>query len=168
MKQKLIFLILIPLLLASCKTNTYLPSPAELKYHTKGMWFDCELPDKTKVNGELITVENNQLIILPLFGEAIAIKRNDIKEGNIQISLTTNYQDKLSRGGLIPLLVISHGYWFIFTLPINLAIVVPTLATHKSGSYVVKYPNAVTWEQMSKFARFPQGIPKNSDLPMLR
>ena len=168
MRKNTIILFIFSLLFSACKTVNYIPKPADMKYYTKGMWIECNLKDNSQTSGELIAVERQKLYVLDLNGALNLINRNSVSNATLKIALTSNSPEKLKVAPLIPLLSISHGLFLVFTLPINLAIVVPTYASNKSGTYIVKYPEATTWEKMSKFARFPQGIPKGVDLKSIK
>ncbi len=155
---------LILLLLVSCAPNTYLPTPAEMNYYAKGIFMECQMQDKTKLEGELLALNETEAFLLPRFGEVFKVSRQNMKSAILHVSLTANNPEELEAGPYIPILTISHGWWLIFTLPINLLVVGPTVGTHRSGTYVVEYPKIITWEQMTMYARFPQGIPEGVDI----
>jgi hypothetical protein len=156
------------LLSISCKTiNTTLPKPVELSEYTKGMWMECEMNDGTDVAGEIIVIDDKEVLLLTQYNRTI-VRKDEIEKARIDFSLTTNYPEKLKKADLIPLLTLTHGWILVFTLPINLAIVVPTVSTHRRGSYAVEYPAKINWEEISKFARFPQGVPEGLDYTKLQ
>ena len=53
------------------------------------------------------------------------------------------------------------------SLPINLMITIPIGISAAHDTYKMNYPKNVSWNQMSKFARFPQGIPDHIDLDQI-
>lgn len=171
MKQKYIIssLLVLALLANACTTiNTTLPKPAELNEYTKGMWMECDITDGTKIEGEILVLDDKQVLLLTKTDLTKTVSKNVISKARIDFSLTTNYPEKLKSADLIPLLTISHGVYMFITLPINLAIVVPTVSTHRRGSYAAEYPLEIAWEEISKFARFPQGVPEGIDYTQLR
>jgi hypothetical protein len=60
----------------------------------------------------------------------------------------------------------SHGYYGLISAPIWLLCgLLNTAAESKSGFLL--FPGS-SWREMAKFARFPQGIPKDLDLQTLK
>ncbi|MDX8341251.1 hypothetical protein SLH46_18775 [Draconibacterium sp. IB214405] len=164
-----ISLIVLCLLTSTCKTiSTNLPKPANLQEYTKGMWMECEITDGSKAEGEILVIDDKQVLLLTSYGLTKTVNKNVITKARIDFSLTTNYPEKLQAADFIPVLAISHGVFMVITLPINLMIVVPTVSTHRRGSYAVEYPAKISWGEISKFARFPQGVPEGIDYTQLR
>lgn len=166
--KKSLFILALFLIVNACKTNTYLPKPNEMNYFTRGLWIECNLKNKTTINGEILALNKNQAFILPLFGEVLTIEKQNIKNAVIHVSLTANQPEELRAAPLIPLLSLTHGWWAFFTLPINISVVAPTVSSQRSGTYIIDYPKAVKWEQLAKFSRFPQGIPEGLDIYSLK
>lgn len=157
------------LLSVSCTTiKTTLPKPSELKEFTKGMWMDCDITDGSKVAGEIIVIDDKQVLLLTKYNITRTVRKDVIKKALIEFSLTTDHPEKLKSANAIPVLTLSHGWFMIFTLPINLAVVIPTVSTHRSGSYAAEYPAKIKWDELSKFARFPQGVPQGLDYTQLQ
>ena len=92
----------------------------------------------------------------------ITVFKDSIGSAEIIVSTTSDDPGKISTwAALINLSSIGHGFGGIITLPINLAITIPIANDAAKGTYRVKYPAAIGWKEMSKFARFPQGIPQS-------
>ncbi len=166
--KKIIFISVVSIVIVACFPNTYLPKPNEINNFTKGMWMECQLSDRSRIKGELLALNDMQIYIMPLSGEVQTVERQNIKSVVLNVSLTTNNPEKLRGGPFIPLLALSHGWFLIFTLPINILIVAPTMQAQRRGAYIVEYPKSVTWEQMAKFSRFPQGVPNGIDIYSLK
>lgn len=164
MKQNIALLIGLVLFFSSCKTNTYLPKPAKFGNYPKGMRLEVNLNKGQKIAGELIAVENTDLYLMVMEKDILTFNFMDISKAQIQLAMTANDSGRLTAGPFIPLLTISHGWFMFLTLPLNLAIVIPTVASQRSGFYSIDYPRAITWEELGKFARFPQGIPEGMNL----
>ncbi len=155
-------------LLVACKTKEYLPKPFEMKYYTKGMWLEFKLPDKTTSSGELLALNEKQAFILPLNSDVKTIEKSNIQSAVLHLSLTADHPEELRGATFIPFLTLTHGVFLILTLPINLLIAGPIVDSQRSGTYIIEYPKAVTWEELAKFSRFPQGIPKGLDIYTLK
>lgn len=171
MKTKYLHYILIVLFLLSisCKTiNTTLPKPVELSEYTKGMWMACDIKNGSKVAGEIIVIDSSQVLLLSENNLINTVRKNVISKAFVEFSLTTDYPEKLKSADVIPVLTVSHGWFMVITLPLNLAIVVPTVSTHRRGSYAVEYPDKITWQELFKFARFPQGVPEGLEFSQLQ
>lgn len=67
----------------------------------------------------------------------------------------------------MPITSIGHGFWGVITLPINISTAASMNSSSNSSAYRMKYPDNISWNEMSKFARFPQGIPENIDLNLI-
>ncbi len=155
-------------LLIGCKTKEYLPKPYEMNYYTKGMWLECKLPDKTTSSGELLALNEKQAFILPLNSKVQTIEKSNIQSAVLYLSLTADHPEELRGATFIPFLTLTHGIFLILTLPINLLIAGPIIDSQRAGTYILEYPEAVTWEELAKFSRFPQGIPKGLDIYTLK
>ena len=94
-------------------------------------------------------------------GEVISVSKDLVQSCIISVSLTVNDPKKINTwASLINLMSIGHGLFGVISLPIN---VLATNGITKS-KYTLKYPDNMSWDKIQKFARFPQGIPKNIDL----
>jgi len=170
MKNIASFLI-ITFLFCACTTPNYLSSPKDFKYHVKGLFLEFKLDKKTKIIGEIIEVNSDYVIILPVDSHIgiQTIFKDRIEKADVIVSLTSDNPKKINTwAGLMPILSLGHGYWGVFTLPINLAVAVPMSNASMKGTYAIKYPDNISWDDMSKFARFPQGIPRNIKLESIR
>jgi small nuclear ribonucleoprotein (snRNP)-like protein len=163
MKYKLILLgILLTFVISSCTAPKYLPKVKEIDVNPFGSYISINLLTGPNIKGELIAVDNNQLVVLTDSSNlrtALVIPINFVKNYKLQYAKPTNYSM------MIPLYTsatIGHGYFLIFTAPLNL--IVTTLVT-TGGKTAFQYTNnEITYETLKMFARFPQGIPPNIDL----
>ena len=160
MKKTIIFLIPF-IFIFSCVTPTYLTAPKDFKTHVKGLYFEYKSKDG-KILGEIIAVTPDAIILMmqDQNSKLVRIPANKIKKADVIISGTSDNPEKLlNLAGINCLSSAGHGFWGFFTLPFNLAVGGGTAQDAYSGSYRMKYPDDVQWNQLSKFARFPQGIP---------
>lgn len=169
MKNYLIYLC-IPFILAACKSPTYLSTPKDFKDQVTGLHFECKLDPKTEVIGEIIAVDSMAIKLLPINGDGLmTISKDEIEEGDILVALTSDNPKKIQTwSSIVSILPIGHGYYGVFTLPITLAATIPMSYDAAKGVYRVNYPNNVFWKDLSKFARFPQGIPESIDPKSIR
>lgn len=169
MKNQLLFLCII-FLIGACKTPTYLSKPKDLKDQVKGLYFECKLDGKIEVIGEIIEVDTNAIKLLPLNGDGLmTISKDKIEKGDIIVALSSDDPKKIkSWSTIVNLLPLGHGAWGIFTIPITLVSTIPMSYDAAQGVYRVNYPKNVFWNDMSKFARFPQGIPDAIDPKSIR
>jgi hypothetical protein len=65
------------------------------------------------------------------------------------------------------LLTISNGYFLLFTLPTTLIMGISTIAGEAKRLNFLDYP-ANSFENLSKYARFPQGLPEGLNIADLR
>jgi hypothetical protein len=160
------------LLLGSCGSPRYLSAPNDFSYNVKGLILSVTLDDKTHFLGEIIEANNTELLILPIdkaIDGMVTIPKNKIQSADIIISTTSDNPGGLTTwAGLINLAPLGHGFFGILTVPINVVSTVSIAATANKSTYRMKYPDNVSWSQISKFARFPQGIPEQIDRSQIR
>lgn len=159
------FLYIILIITASCSSPKHVLTPNELKKDTKGLYSKITFKTSTnRVNGEIIEVSDKHITLLTKDG-ILSFKKENIKESIILVSLTVNNPRRInSWASLINLLSLGHGYWAVFSLPPTIAIT----SGITSEKYIMNYPKNVKWEELHKFARFPQGIPEQIEKQSIR
>lgn len=165
MKKYITFLSFI-LLLASCKTADYLTKPKDFKEQVNGLYFECKVDGEFEIIGEIIEVDSTDIKILALNSEEgiMTISKDRIEKGDILVALTSDNPKKIKTwSSLINIAPLGHGYFGVVSIPINLISTIPMNNSAAKGAYRVNYPNNVFWKDISKFARFPQGIPDGID-----
>jgi len=169
MKNYLLFICVL-FLFTACKTPTYLSSPKDFKDQVTGLHFACKLDGKTEILGEIIEVDSSTIKLLPVNGDGLmTISKDEIEKGDVIVALSSDDPKKIkSWSTIVSLLPIGHGYFAVFTLPITLAATIPMSYDAAKGVYRVNYPDNVYWKDLSKFARFPQGIPESIDPKTIR
>jgi hypothetical protein len=150
------------LICSSCSSAAYLPYSGKLAENQYGSNINVRLNEYVSINGELIVVTPDVLYVL---------LRNDKGVARLDSAYLTKIEDFSLRyakgnagrfGWTIPASVaisISHGYFAVFTLPINV-ITTTVITLNSANAFVIKMGN-ISWVDLSKFARFPQGIPPN-------
>ncbi len=179
------------LLTAGCATTTaplgWLPSSEASAYDLFGGWLMVEyMSSKSweRVDGELIAVEPDKLFVLPYS----SMKRNSAAGSQASVSPDTTWtlleipKDQIIKANLMGyqsdhhviglwsvaglLSTVSHGVILIFSAPVWLLAGLGSTASQSHMPELV-YPK-VKWEQLSTYARFPQGLPPGLDRTALR
>jgi hypothetical protein len=145
----------------TCSSPKNVSTPNNLKHKVYGSYANLYLPGNLKnKSGEIIEVNAKEIKLLQK-GEVISVSKDLVQSCIISVSLTVNDPKKINTwASLINLMSIGHGLFGVISLPIN---VLATNGITKS-KYTLKYPDNMSWDKIQKFARFPQGIPKNIDL----
>lgn len=146
----------------------YLPAPEKLGESPCGVLIRLDLAGGDMEDGELIAVQHDSIFVLQTSrkipcGQVVAYFRQDVQTYTIKFVRTP------SLGWTIPtfaLLTLSHGYFLIFTLPLNIiATSASVAAVTMASTYTEK---EVPFSNLSKFSRFPQGIPSGVPISAIR
>jgi len=162
MKNIIISLIITAALIcSSCSTAAFLPTTSRIVDNQYGSYIDVQLIDTRSLKGELIAVTPNVLYVLRNDEDSERLDSatlDQIKNFSIRYakSKVANY------GWMIPVsaaITLTHGFFLLLSMPINL--ITTSIVTITAGdSYVIKKKD-ISWYNLNKFARFPQGIPDN-------
>lgn len=155
-KKYLLFAFVL-VMVSSCYAPKYLPNTNKIDIGVLGSFIKITQNSHNIYAGELIEVNNQQIIILDnVSKEPIAIDKKDVKKFQLFYAQPKNY------GAYIPLFILNplmHGKFAIFTIPFHLLITIPVTV---SGANDFTYTNKnLTYEELKMFARFPQGLPEN-------
>ncbi len=158
-------------LLNSCATNYapdgWLREPDEAAQTGYGGWADITLKNDSLLSGELIAVYPDTLFILSNLkkmkadsirtsGRLYAIPKNKIDE--IQVTYYDSQEGAIAVISVLGILsTVTHGFWLSLSAPTWL-LGGTTIAAVRSEEPVIEYPDR-SWENLEKYARFPQGIP---------
>lgn len=161
-----LFIVLMTGCASSIAPKGWLPNPQEVQSQAFGAWMAIEHGSEagTKIsNGELIAVQERNVYLLTMDGpEVISID----KVQNAKLAL---YKEK-RRVGLWAIIgtlsTLSHGWGLIFTAPTWIIVGIAS-ASGESKSGLLKYSDS-SWDEIKKYARFPQGIPRSINLESLR
>ncbi len=159
--MKYIYYIIFIFLWSSCISLKTVPIIDQLPIYVKGSTIIINRVGKSPVSGELIAVDEEEIIYLKDNSTqhiVTAIDTSKVKSVRVILSRATNTKDlNKSESRLIPLMTLGHGWWALFTLPINLVVI----SSANRKKYLV---NINSLEELSKFARFPQGMPEGISL----
>jgi hypothetical protein len=153
----------------------WLPTSQDAQTNTYGAWSEVCLryPEKAElVHGELIAVHEDSLFVLTA-ETLMGLSRDQLRS----VRLTT-YQPEHGRlsgwTALGSVSTLSHGVGLVLTFPLWVIVGSATTAKasgepdeHCQGREVTQ-PHSVCWQNLSKFARFPQGIPPTVDRSSLK
>ena len=141
----------------------FLPNRKEVQYDSQGGWmaliYHSSYNSSLIANGgELIAIDKDSVYILSPDENFTIISTNNIE----QAALVIYKRDP--KGFVIwwilgTLSTISNGLFAIFTAPLWLITGTTVTATEASRPNKLYYPGT-PWQEMGKFARFPQGIPE--------
>lgn len=144
----------------------WLPTPKEALPDAFGAWMIVESvseADKKISEGEFIAVQNKKVYLLTK-NNLIVISTDKVRH----VTLAT-YREKRIVGVwtfLGTLSTISHGFYSLISVPIWLSSGIWNAAA-ESSSGILKI-SALNWQEIQKYARFPQGIPQGIDLQLLK
>lgn len=164
--------ILLGLIMASsCKGPEGLPLPSEMPFQGTGAHIRIEQTNRQYVQGELIASNERGVYVLSRFANPEQIVEKELKFllWHEVKAYTLHYAKGKNHNWRIPvytLSTISHGFFLVFTLPINL-IVTSIAAANATNEYALRkteLPHMELW----RYARFPQGVPDGLALEDIR
>lgn len=166
MARKTAFLgLILMLLLGSCKAPAYLPESEDIGTHAFGSYITIDLNEGKDLEGELISIDEEALLVLPKQGD---LNIQSVPAENIK-SFTLMYAQPKNYGWSIPVSVLitaSHGVFAVFTAPIN--IVVTSVVTSRGQKAFTYRDQDISMEELKMFARFPQGLPPQIEVVDLK
>lgn len=170
--KNFIFILFSILIFGACHSPKYLSKPMDFKYNVKGLILQVILDDDSKILGEIIEANSEAIKILPVTnGKAtiMTISKKNIQSAEIIVSTTSDDPEGISLwASVINIAPVGHGFFMILSVPVNLISTISIGNDAAKGTYRMSYPKNVPWEQMSKFARFPQGIPSGIDVNLIK
>lgn len=148
----------------------YLPAASETQWDVHGGWITVEYSDRGTIStadGEFIAFQDSVIYVLTE-SEPVSIRCKEVRSASFDIySKKTGLFAGWTLLGSVS--VLSHGYFAVFSLPLWLLTGIPsTISESLDGRYAENTPTIYWWQSISKFSRFPQGIPKQVDLRELK
>ncbi len=177
MQTRCIITGLMAILLAACSVPQYLPTADKIDVNPYGSYIVVNSISGRVTDGELIAFERNNFVVLTTSlrdsaKKSVIIPTNEVKSFTLQYAQPKHY------GWTIPLYTvacISHGWFLIFSVPINLIVTISvTVAGENAYEYKFrdltsdKNGKVINSEQVKMFARFPYGIPTGIDLASIK
>ncbi|MCW0484422.1 hypothetical protein [Gaoshiqia sediminis] len=164
---------------ASCKTpsnipSAYLVSPKKVPEMTQGCWIIVNQAESGKsdelppgIQGELIAADKDTFYILTRIG-FISHPTEKINQAKLYIFRNqANTFGLITFFGLVPNVigVVSRGMpeFFVIGIPYAAVGVLMTVLEGNSTANELNYPQTSDLTKFGRYARFPQGIPKEVD-----
>jgi len=177
--RNLILILFSAILISGCATtyapSDWLPDTDEIQKEAYGGWMTLIVqPDSLieqdaylQYDGEFISSDENNVYLLA--DSLYIIPKENISSGVLEIDEKNSVEYGLwTFGGFIA--TISSGFYLIFTAPFWLITGIPaTIGESNRDRYEYDKENtdSLYWEDIQKFARFPQGLPDNVELKNL-
>lgn len=139
---------------SSCVVPSYLPKAVDAAETVYGGYIKVTLLNKRKITGELLS-SNNERITVMITGREYPtqIETKGIRKYTLQFAKPV--MDPRAILNLV--LPVTHGYIALITLPIN-TLIVAGIMTTENEEYKI-FSEETTYEELSKYARYPQGLP---------
>jgi hypothetical protein len=165
MDRKLILLVFVVIVISGCASHKFLPEPENIGVNEYGAYIRLNrtglLPD---VFGELIAIDSSQLIILSRDSSAcVTVPIEQIKSFNIKYARWSQYGWTIGVGAILPVV---HGWYSFISLPVHYTVtIISTVSSRKTYGYNNK---EISLDELRMFARFPQGLPPNVDIGLIK
>jgi hypothetical protein len=171
----LLVIVFCALTLSSCATNHapsgWLPDRKTISQEKYGGWLYLKwrgrLGEEEITQGEFIGIYDTTCFI---FDHTILIR---VPIDHISLASLKIHED--DRGSLAvwtllgTLSTISNGFYLLITAPLwIIAGTIITSTESNSGLFTEEYPDIGWWRTVTRYSRFPQGIPKEVDLSKLK
>jgi hypothetical protein len=169
LKTKIILLMCLVVLASACISvsapRKSVPKRNAISTDAFGGWITINAGNPAALSGELIGLTEASVYIMTGDGLEL-IPKQQIVSARLVMFNTESFEYGLwtTAGSLA---TISNGYFMIFTFPLWLATGIPVSAGEANRQNYLDYP-ASGWDELNKFARFPQGIPPGIELSSLR
>jgi len=163
--------------LTGCATQPKVPETWPLRrakdavVETHGCWVRLQTP--SEIAGELIAVELPKVWVLTEAGIPTAVETGAVSRAEIVI-YKNNVGSRTGWAVAGTVFTATHGMLAIVSAPLWLIVGI-SAASSESYDGWLKLPQENTtviskwdWLEVGKFARFPQGLPKDVDLSQLR
>ncbi len=156
----IIFIIGIVVLTSSCTKPKNLTKVEYVDINTYGSYIGVYRTTESNVYGELIAIDQEKMIVLlEDTAQCVTVPLSDVTQFTLRYAEPDHYAWSIPA---YTFMTITHGLWLLVTAPVNLIV---TIAVTASGERAYRYNNRnMTFEELTMFARFPQGIPPNVDL----
>ena len=148
------------LLIASCTNTSFLPIPGGLGETPYGSLIKVRTINKGLFDGELLAVDSTGIYVYdhnkPSIQSSYFIPKDNIRFFHLETAKPINSSINL------PVLIgfsISHGIFGFITLPINF-LWYGLVRYAEDSEHTITHKN-LSMEELSMYARFPQGIPSD-------
>jgi hypothetical protein len=130
-----------------------------------GAWVELELPSAGKQvpsGGELIAVAFDSVFVLTTDGEFHALARADVTRA--RVAYYSSQHGQLAAWTIIgSVATLSHGFFLVFSFPVWAIGGSVTTGGQSRAPLADVGENKHSWDAVTKYARFPQGLPSELD-----
>ena|SRR5258708_2532525 len=142
------------------------PNRKSLSTDAFGGWINLTLKSSQKsFQGELIAINTDSIYVMTN-GKVQREEISDVNSARLILYKTSSEEYALWTS-LMSLGTISNGYFLVFTLPLTLIAGISTTNSESQRINYIDYPQN-SWEELMKYARFPQGLPQGLDVGDLK
>lgn len=151
--------------------DDWLPDPSGLEKQAYGGWLYLEIPRNKELieeQGEFIAVQDTLVYLLTTQKGVLTIPMSTITFASVDFhgKETGKFAGWTTLGALS---TASHGVGLILSFPAWILIgTISTVGVSHLGSEEESDPDQAWWQNVTKFARFPQGLPPSLDVNRLR
>ena len=135
-----------------------------------GAWVNVDLASAEQgaaLRGELIAVALDSIFVLTLDAEFHAIARADVTRA--RVAYYSSQHGQLAAWTIIgSLATLSHGFFLVFSFPVWAIGGSVTTGGQSRAPLADVGENKHSWDAVTKYARFPQGLPSELDRGRLR
>ena len=175
-RNKLLLLLILAsmVLLSSCAAyrapRGWLPEKKNVAQEVYGGWLYLEWtgnPKQEVTQGEFVGVNENTVFV---FDHKILTRVPMDRVSYASLKLHDDDRSSFAAWTFFGTLsTITNGWFLVFSLPLWLfAGTAITSYESYSGSFIEKLPKDAWWGTVTRYSRFPQGIPKEVDLSTLQ
>lgn len=135
-----------------------------------GAWVRVELASAEKeapLGGELIAIALDSVFVLTPDAEFHAIARADVTRARVAY-YDSQYGQLAAWTMLGSVATLSHGWFLVFSFPIWAIGGSATTGGQSRAPLADVRENRGSWDEVAKYARFPQGLPTELDRKRLR
>jgi len=149
----------------------WLPHPSDLQEKAYGGWLHVEIAkgvEVTKEEGEFIAVQDTLVYLLTAQKGPLMIPTSTISFASVDFhEKETGKFAGWTVGGSLS--TFTHGVGLIISFPVWIVVgTISTVSVSHLGSEDQDYPPPTWRASVSRYARFPQGLPESLDLQLLR
>lgn len=155
-----ILILSVAFMCCSCAPVAYLPTSDKIGEFQYGSYISIHTTEKKSLKGELIAVNDNYVYLLNNSAGRVldSVPRNHIVDFKLKFANASTglYAASIPLSALV---TITHGFYLIFTMPLN--VITTSIVAIDAGKAFEISKNSIRWDDLSIYARFPQGIPAN-------
>lgn len=169
LKNIKIILIALLIICGACSSTKFLPKPENYGTFEYGCYIKVKTKDYNTFKGELLAAFSDSVYIMHNFEEMVVLHKGNLDRVKVRYA-DAKYGWSIPVFGLAPLIPAPdpaqggimpvHGFFGGISIPVNLLVAI-IVTTSGKNEYTLK---ELTYNDLWKYARFPQGIPHDKKL----